>query len=367
MAHEEVWSIMSSFWLENIIVVFIFFLGTLFTGIVLGIWYQKLTAYFPHTKTHHAQQDHSSNIEGAHASTNTSHSSFHTTSTVNPSISQRFSYPPLPSMTLFGSKNNSKSVPDVHTQQSNNIYSRIPNYKPPKHIAVIMDGNRRFGRKKHADPLKGHWQGGQTLIDFLQWCMSAQVSIATVYAFSTENWQRDPLEVTTLMSIFIKYADTILQEALARNMRVFILSTDPDKLPQKVKLMVDKLEKETAACTGFILNICLSYGGRRELVRAFQNIVTEALTPKSETPLSAENVAERITEDTIAAHLLTRNLPEPDILIRTSGEFRLSNFLLWQLAYTEYFFLDKCWPELTEQDFFEVLAQYNQRKRRFGT
>lgn len=231
--------------------------------------------------------------------------------------------------------------------------------KIPQHIAVIMDGNRRYGRSKHADPLKGHWAGGQTLIDFVQWCMDDGVSVLTVYAFSTENWSRAETEVSTLMTIFAKYANSFQSEALSRNVKVNILSTDYDKLPVGVQTAVRDLEKVTAACTGFILNICLSYGGRGDILTSCKQIAKEVKTGEI---LSIDS----ITEETITARLGTCGMPDPDIMIRTSGEYRLSNFLLWQSAYSELFFIDKYWPEVSKLDLRRILYQYEERSRRFG-
>jgi undecaprenyl diphosphate synthase len=197
-----------------------------------------------------------------------------------------------------------------------------------------MDGNRRFGREQHAgDALQGHWAGGQRLVDCIQWCIEDGVEILTVYAFSTENWQRDTMEVMTLMTIFAKYAETFETEALQRNVRVNVLMTESDRLPPKVKVNIEKLIESTRHCTGFTVNICLSYGGRSEIVQACAAIVQEKLDEQQrETTL--ENKTDReieIDEKYFASKLLTANYPDPDILIRTSGEYRLSNYLLWQV------------------------------------
>eukprot|EP01041_Mallomonas_annulata_P000921 gene921-1787_t len=230
--------------------------------------------------------------------------------------------------------------------------------KVPRHIAVIMDGNRRYGRAKMSDPLQGHWAGGQTLVDFVQWCMLDGVEILTVYAFSTENWGRDPIEVSTLMAIFAKYAETFKHEALTRNVRVRVLSTDMDHLPPNVQASVTDLENSTKHCTGFCLNICLSYGARAEIASTCRSIAQECV----------ENVLDlsAVNESLITTRLLTSGIPDPDILIRTSGEMRTSNFLLWQLAYTELFFISKHWPEVTQKDLRRILYEFCDRQRRFG-
>ena len=228
----------------------------------------------------------------------------------------------------------------------------------PRHIAVIMDGNRRFGMKMHADPLQGHWVGGQNLIDFTQWCMEAKVQVLTVYAFSTENWNRDPKEVAILMNIFAKYADNFRKEALSRNIKVCVISSDDSKLPCSVKNAINSLEMATNQCTAFLLNLCISYGGRAEIVNACKSIVSQVK--------SGDIDVNDINEDCFSSNLSTAKLPDPEILIRTSGEFRLSNFLLWQLAYTEMFFIDKFWPEVNRDDLLNIFKLYNERHRRFG-
>ena len=228
----------------------------------------------------------------------------------------------------------------------------------PKHVAVIMDGNRRFGKKTHSDPLKGHWSGGQTLIDFVQWCIDDGVKVLTVYAFSTENWSRGDLEVNTLMVIISKYAKSFQKEALSKNVKVNVLCTDQAQLPSHVKESIEDLESSTKHCDGFVFNICLSYGGRADIVQACQTVALDVS--------SGEMSVDEITEEYFGARLLTKDLPAPDMLIRTSGECRVSNFLLWQLAYSELFFVKKLWPEITQDDLRELFAEFRHRSRRFG-
>ena len=304
----------------------------------------------------------------------------------------------------------------------------------PKHIAVIMDGNRRFGKLKRGDPLKGHWAGGQTLLDFVQWCKNDGVELVSVYAFSTENWSRDAVEINLLMTLFGKYAETMAEEAKRRNVKVKILSTDYNRLPQRVIRSVENLEEATKYCDGLLLNVCLSYGARAEITAACSSLVEDILLGKlrvdgiSVDPTTSRSTSEEggvcgsisdgkleggveeskgenrepkkaasvvdgdhnedkntarekkshvhvlvekekieITEEMLGSRLLTKQLPDPDLLIRTSGEVRISNFLLYQLAYTEMFFVDKLWPEFSQEDFKGVLRQFSDRKRRFGT
>lgn len=230
---------------------------------------------------------------------------------------------------------------------------------PLQHIAVIMDGNRRFGRERFADPLKGHWEGGRALSRFTKWSLEQGVGMLTVYAFSTENWRRDPAEVAALMKLFCKYAESMKKEALDLGVQVRVLSTEPDRLPSHVQAAMHDLESSTAACDRLVLNLCVSYGARGEIAQACQAIARQvqagALAP------------EAVDEAVVARHLLTQGLPDPDLLIRTSGECRLSNFMLFQLAYAEMVFLDKYWPEVTEEDLDRVLADYVTRERRYGS
>ena len=236
----------------------------------------------------------------------------------------------------------------------------------PKHIAVIMDGNRRFGRAKHNDPLQGHWAGGQTLVDFIKWCMEDGLEVATLFAFSSENWTRDPLEINALMAIFAKYAEQLTTEALARNVRVHVLSTDLDRLPTSVRDSVNRLVLATASCSAFTVNICLSYGARDEILGACGRLATQASRGQLAPGAITADGSVVVSEDLFRTQLCSAHSTDPDLLIRTSGECRLSNFLLWQLAYTELFFIDKFWPEMTQSDLRDILTQYKQRNRRFG-
>lgn len=228
----------------------------------------------------------------------------------------------------------------------------------PRHIAVIMDGNRRYGRRKHGNAYKGHWDGGKVLVDFVDWCMESGVGALTAYAFSTENWNRDPAEIKALMSIFEKYCEEIHVHALKKNIRLRVLATDRERLPEHVRVAVDNMVAATFHCDGFQLNLCISYGGRGEIV----NMCKELVTRCAEGKLSVDD----IDEATVSRALLTGELADPDLLIRTSGETRLSNFLLYQLAYSELLFVNKCWPEMTRDDLQMAIVEFSRRKRRFG-
>lgn len=249
----------------------------------------------------------------------------------------------------------------IYDSNKNSNDSSLPPLpsKVPRHIAVIMDGNRRYARDIiGSDPIQGHWSGGQTLVDFCQWCIQDGIQMITVYAFSSENWNRDEKEVSALMSIFAKYAETFRIEALNRNVKVNILSTDLDRMPTQVQESINGLQEATVHCTGFIVNICLSYGSRAEIVQACKKIAIE----HKEGEIDVSN----LNEEMLSNYMVTKSLPDPEILIRTSGEYRISNFLLWQLAYTEMFFVDKYWPELNHCDLRNILIQFSNRGRRYG-
>ena len=324
------------------------------------------------------------------------------------------------------------------------------------HIAVIMDGNRRYGKKHHLDPLQGHWEGGKTLTSFVEWCMERNIKMCTAYAFSTENWKRSQIEVDTLMKIISDYGESMTKEAKEKDIRVQVLGTEYEKIPVKVKEILDRLEVETKDGKSFTLNLCISYGGQSEICHAVNHILREQVASKvdkviqklsihstSTTDISKNdnkavpnhsvsilenkiphssscfnndpkllsllNVEEKDTEgeaktiagledislenrlkrdiifqmikrdplifevdnleeESFSKYLLTgqKNIPPPDILLRTSGERRLSNFLLYQIAYTELFFIDKHWPELCSKDLDKIIKEYSLRNRRYG-
>lgn len=228
----------------------------------------------------------------------------------------------------------------------------------PHHVAVIMDGNRRFGRRKYGEALSGHRAGGEKLRDFLVWCVEEGVQVLTVFAFSTENWKREENEVAAMMRLFLNEVPRLGEHTTRLNTRVRFISSDDGPIPAELKSAMKALEERSSSCTGLQLNVCLSYGGRGDVSSACKQLAKEAVAGHLD--------VDAIDEGEVARRLLTRDVPDPDILIRTSGERRLSNFLMYQLAYTELFFLDKHWPEVTRADFLEVIATYKERHRRYG-
>ncbi|CAE7642686.1 uppS [Symbiodinium sp. CCMP2456] len=230
--------------------------------------------------------------------------------------------------------------------------------KGPRHVAVIMDGNRRFGRRVHGDALSGHRAGGEKLREFLLWSVELGVEFLTVFAFSTENWKRDPEEVAAMMRLFLSEVPRLQDHALRNNVRVRFLVSDAEPLPADVRCAISELEKRSSSMTGLLLNVCLSYGGRCD--------VSQACRALAEQVKKGELEPSEIDDGMVKQHLLTADVPDPDVLIRTSGERRLSNFMMFQLAYAELFFLEKHWPEVTQQDFGDIVSQFQKRQRRFG-
>jgi len=228
----------------------------------------------------------------------------------------------------------------------------------PRHIAVIMDGNRRYGKREYGNTLQGHRSGGEKLRDFMEWCVEAGVDALTVFAFSTENWKRDPQEVDAMMQLFVTEVPQLEEKTVKLNVRVHFLCSDSQRIPPEVRKATKNLEEQTSGCTGLQLNICLSYGGRSDVVCACRQIAQDVAAGKLD--------VDSIDEALVSKNLLTAHVPDPDVLIRTSGEFRISNFLVYQVAYAEMFFIDKHWPEVTHSDFIKVIHDFRKRGRRFG-
>ena len=227
----------------------------------------------------------------------------------------------------------------------------------PTHVAIIMDGNGRWAKKKLLNRVKGHERGTATVRAIVKASREIGIRYLTLYAFSTENWQRPPAEVTALMAILKNFLKSEKQEMLDQNIRLNTIG-DTGKLPDAVQDTLQQTMAATAGNTGLTLTLALSYGGRTEIL----NMVREIAGRVSR----GETDADAISEQLIAGALDTCGLPDPDLMIRTSGEMRISNFLLWQLAYTEFFFTDTLWPDFTREEFEQILKAYQQRDRRFG-
>lgn len=254
-------------------------------------------------------------------------------------------------MTVFGQE----SEDTMFYFNNNNV--TIDNDNIPKHIAIIMDGNGRWASKRLLKRKAGHKAGAQTLEKISQYAMDLGVKHLTVYAFSTENWKRSEEEVSGIMDLLRSYLKNYIDRAKKDNVKVDIIG-DISRLDLDIQQQIIELENLTKNKTGMSLHIALNYGGRDEILRAVKKIADEVQigTMKSD----------EITEDIIEHYLDTQFIPDPELLIRTSGEQRISNFLLWQLAYSEFSFTDKLWPDFTEEDFKLAILEYQNRERRFG-
>lgn len=227
----------------------------------------------------------------------------------------------------------------------------------PKHIAIIMDGNRRWASDRELATRDGHKAGADALENISKFCNKIGIEYLTVYAFSTENWKRSKEEISALMAILRVYINNFLKETDKQNIKIKVLG-DVSDLSKGLQKSINKATETTKDNTGLTLNIAFNYGGRPELVRAMKQI--------AEKIKSSEIDIEDINEELISNHLYTAGQPDPDLLIRTSKELRTSNFLPWQLVYTEFYFPDKHWPAFGEEDLLEAIKVYQKRNRRFG-
>jgi undecaprenyl diphosphate synthase len=227
----------------------------------------------------------------------------------------------------------------------------------PKHLAVIMDGNGRWAEARGLPRAAGHRAGTEVVNSVVRWCRGWGLRHLTLYAFSEQNWGRPEEEVGALMSLLVEYVREQREEILERRIRLRVIG-DEGRLPAWVRGPLRALVEESARNEGMTLTLALSYGGREELARAAR-LLAEAVA-------AGELRPEEVTEERLSARLYAPDLPDPDLILRTSGERRLSNFLLWQCAYAELSFLDCAWPEVTAEALLEVLAQFATRERRFG-
>ena len=234
---------------------------------------------------------------------------------------------------------------------------RLAGLKIPEHIAIIMDGNGRWAKKRFMPRNYGHAQGSKTLEKIIEDANGFGVKYLTVYAFSTENWVRPQDEIDALMKLLRDYMKDCVKKSKKNNMRVRVIG-DKTKLDADLQESIEILEKESANNTGINFQVALNYGGRDELVRAARKMATDAKEGKLK--------VEDIDQDVFASYLDTKDIPDPDLLIRTSGELRLSNYLLWQLAYTEFYFTDVLWPDFNANELVKAIEFYNRRDRRFG-
>jgi len=227
--------------------------------------------------------------------------------------------------------------------------------KLPKHIAIIMDGNGRWAKKHGHDRVFGHYQGVESVREIVEVAAEIGIKYLTLYTFSTENWKRPKTEVDALMALFL---ETIEKEIVTLNKNNISLNAigDIESMPAENRNKLNETIRKTAKNDRMVLTLALSYSSRKEILVAVQKLLTNNKTTNTE----------KITEEIFSDYLYTKGLPDPELLIRTSGEQRISNFLLWQIAYSELYFTEKLWPEFRKEDFYEALVDFQDRERRFG-
>ena len=227
----------------------------------------------------------------------------------------------------------------------------------PKHIAIIMDGNGRWAKQRRLPRVEGHRRGVEAVRRVVRSAKEIGIGYLTLYAFSKENWQRPRKEIDFLMNLLSEFIDKELDEIRENNIRLNVIGC-LDDLPKSLQKKIRKSLEKTKTNTGMVLTLALSYSSRSEIVETVKSIARE-LKEKSIDP-------EKIDEEFISSRLYTHDLPDPDLLIRTSGEFRISNFLLWQVSYTEFYVISKLWPDFDKPDLLEAIGVFNKRERRFG-
>ncbi len=237
------------------------------------------------------------------------------------------------------------------------IKEKLDPNRIPQHVAVIMDGNGRWAKQRGKDRLEGHHQGAKAARTTVEAAAEIGVKYITLYAFSMENWNRPKDEVAGLMSLLLSSIASQLSDLIKNNIRLKIIG-DTSLLPPDVFAQVNQAVQKSQNNTGLTAIIALSYGSRNEIVNAVKNIVADYKSHPQD--------IEKFTEEDFANYLYTKDIPDPELLVRTSGELRISNFLLWQLSYSELYFTNVLWPDFSKEDFFEAVYNYQQRERRFG-
>ena len=223
----------------------------------------------------------------------------------------------------------------------------------PQHIVLFPDGNRRWAKQKGLIALNGHLQGYHNLLDFSEWCKNRGVKVLTAFGFSTENWNRTKEEVNYLMNLLEKCLVDNAEKYIKDGIKVRIIG-QKERLPESLQKAIEKTEKATENNSSLFLNFAISYGGKWDILQAVKKIVQDKIS------------VEKIDENLFESYLSTVGLPTPDFIIRAGGEKRMSNFVLWQAAYSELYFCPKLWPDFTEKDLDDALTEFNHRQRRFG-
>jgi len=237
--------------------------------------------------------------------------------------------------------------------EEGDIMNTALNNNFPEHIAIMMDGNGRWAKRKMMPRKMGHIAGAKALEDICRSCYKLGIKYLTIYAFSTENWNRPKDEVNGIMNLFRQYLLDNIAKTVKNNIRVRIIG-NRNGLENDIVKAIENLEEETNKCNGLFLQLAVNYGGKDEVVRAVNKI------------LSSNNNKTNINIDEFSLYLDTGDIPEPDLFIRTGGDKRLSNFMLWQMAYTEFYFIDILWPDFNEKELIKAINNYSERERRYG-
>ena len=233
------------------------------------------------------------------------------------------------------------------------LWLEIDKNNIPSHVAIIMDGNGRWAKKRGLSRIKGHKAGVKAIENALDTVLHLGVKVITVYAFSTENWIRPKEEVSVLMTLLFQFLKLQKKKLMEKDIKLSIIG-DRSRLPDFVNREIDKVLEETKDNKCLIFNIALNYGGRAEILKAVKDLIEEGVKP------------EEVDENLFSSRLYTKNIPDPDLLIRTSGEIRVSNFLLWQIAYSELYFTEVLWPDFDTIEMLKAIVEYQKRERRFG-
>ena len=229
--------------------------------------------------------------------------------------------------------------------------------KLPRHVAIIMDGNGRWAKKQKLQRIRGHEAGIKAVERTIEYCAKTGIQVLTLYAFSSENWQRPALEVMALMKLLRLFLRRETSRLIKNNIRLRAIG-HLQRLESPVLAELERAMDKTSSCTGMVLNLALSYGSRDEMVDAMKRYCQEVETDKAS--------VQELTPEILSHYLDTAGLPDPDIILRTGGEYRLSNFLLWQAAYAELYFTETLWPDFSETEMENILLDYQHRERRFG-
>ncbi|MBA3046149.1 MAG: di-trans,poly-cis-decaprenylcistransferase [Candidatus Thermoplasmatota archaeon] len=247
----------------------------------------------------------------------------------------------------------------AYKQYEKRLLKEVQQFPPPGHVAIIMDGNRRFAKEIGLGPTEGHKKGRNKLEEILEWGMEVGVKVLTVYAFSSENLSRNEGEIKELMKLFEESFYNVADDERVHRNKIRIRALGMiDSLPESVRKAIAHAEERTKNYDNYNLNLAIAYSGREEIIQAIREIAGKVK--------SGEMTVDQIDQKMFSGYLYTKEFPDPDLILRTSGEVRVSNFLLWQLAYSELYFVDVYWPGFRKIDFLRAIRSYQQRSRRFG-